>query len=228
MGDTVLTYLDSYCERAGNAAMMAEPINLITNIFFVAAALVAMYKIIRLPPAPIKSRADLCLLAAALFAIGIGSGLWHLQPNGKTVLMDVIPITLFINLYLISAMRRLLQLSWGGVVFWWAVYMGASLAGQKLLPPDLFNGTVMYLPTYVTLVILMAAVVTRSQYLGKAFVTIVLVWTASLIFRTYDMQWCETFPSGTHFLWHTLNAFVLYKLLLVLIHHRPPEPIPGL
>jgi len=225
--ETVLTYLDSYCERAGSAALLGEPLNAITNIFFIAAALVAIYKIVRLPPAPFTSRIDLWLLVASLIGIGIGSGLWHLKPNGTTVLMDVIPITLFINIYLIAALRRLLGLPWGGVVLLWAIYFGAGLVAQKVLPADLLNGTVMYLPTYFTLVLLMAAVVKRSQHLGKVFLGVVLVWTASLLFRTYDMEWCDQFHSGTHFLWHTLNAFVLYRLLLVLIQHRTPLQVPA-
>jgi hypothetical protein len=38
-------------------------------------------------------------------------------------------------------------------------------------------------------------------------------FTLSLTWRTIDVAACETFPPGTHFLWHLLNAAVLYVLL---------------
>jgi hypothetical protein len=57
----------------------------------------------------------------------------------------------------------------------------------------------------------------RDKATAKTFLAIVLVWTGSLIFRTIDRDICAQFPWGTHFLWHTLNAWVLYRLLRVLI-----------
>ncbi len=219
---THLTYLDTYCERAGSALAMAEPANLVTNLFFIAAALVAIYAIVRLPPAPWRSRIDLSLLALSLLSIGIGSGLWHLKPTATTLLLDIIPITLFIHLYLISCMRRILQFEWPRVVLWWSVYVTLTVAMQLGFPPDLLNGTIMYVPTYLALVVLAGAVTTRSLYLGRIFASMVMVWTVSLVCRTLDNTLCETLISGTHFMWHTLNAFVLYRLLMALIRYRPP------
>jgi hypothetical protein len=38
-----------------------------------------------------------------------------------------------------------------------------------------------------------------------------------------DMSICNSLPIGTHFLWHLLNAYVLYRLLTALMPaiHRP-------
>lgn len=220
MAESTLTFLDSYCERAGDAAMLAEPINAITNLFFILAAMLAARAIFRLPPATIQSRLDLWLLAAMLFAIGLGSGLWHLRPNGSTLLMDVIPITLFIHIYLIAAMRRLLQFSWVRVIFWWGVYMAASVLAQIALPPDLLNGTIMYIPTYLTLIALTVAVQKRDAASGTMLLRMLAVWTLSLTFRTLDSTLCAALPIGTHFLWHTLNAYMLYHLLMLLVSKR--------
>lgn len=217
---TTLNYLDSYCERAGLPGLMAEPVNAITNLFFIAAALSCIYLIIRLPPAKWRNNWDLWLLALFLFAIGVGSGLWHTIPTRATVLMDVIPITLFINLYLIAAMRRLLQFSWVKTGVCWLAYAAVTVAAQMHLPPDMLNGTVMYLPTYAALVVLTGAVALKNRYLGEVFFSMLMVWSLSLVFRTYDNAACELFERGTHFLWHSLNALVLYRLLAALIKHR--------
>jgi len=46
----------------------------------------------------------------------------------------------------------------------------------------------------------------------------VLIFTVSLAVRTIDLAICDTFPLGTHFLWHLLNATVLYVLLRTAIN----------
>lgn len=217
MSDSVLTYLDDYCERAGQAGLFAEPFNAVTNLFFIAVAVMLVRGLRRLPVDGWKSQLDLWLLTLFLFGIGIGSGLWHMVPVHTTLLMDVIPITLFINLYIISALRRLFHFSWVRAGLGWATYFAASIAAQKLLPPDLLNGTIMYIPTYATLVVLTVALWARDRAVGKVFVQAVLVWSMALVFRTIDMEICSRFAFGTHFLWHTLNAWVLWRLMQVLL-----------
>ena len=218
MTDSVLTYLDSYCERAGDAGHFAEPLNLITNGFFILAA-VLIFRAFEQHRGQSK-RIDLWLLTLFLFAIGVGSGLWHWQPTQATLLMDVIPITLFMNLYLLSALRRLFVLSWRRVFCWWGLYVVLTLVGQRYLPPDMLHGTVMYLPTYAAMVALTYGVARRNRDLGKLFAVITTVWSMSLIARTVDLEICASFAFGTHFIWHTLNAWVLWRLLMVLVRGR--------
>lgn len=220
---TTLTYLDAYCERAGDPAFWAEPLNAFTNLFFIAAAVMATRALMRLPSASVRSRLDLWLLVAALFSIGIGSFLWHVHPTGSTVLLDVIPITLFIHIYLVASMRRLLHLSWPRVGTWWALYLAASIVAQMILPPDFLNGTVMYLPTYFTLGLLTYAVQKKNKNQGRIFMQMLLLWSLSLVLRTVDHAVCGTLSVGTHFLWHTLNAVMLYCLLMVLV--RAPRQL---
>ena len=160
---------------------------------------------------------DLWLLAASLFAIGLGSGAWHLAPSGATVLMDVIPITIFINVYIIASLRRLFGLGWRKVFGWWGIYQAVGIAAQIYLPADMLNGTIMYIPTYATLVVMTFALTRRDREAGKIFATMTTLWSLSLIFRTIDHGICPQFAFGTHFLWHTLNALVLWRLSLVLI-----------
>ncbi len=215
---TVLTYLDGYCERAGDPSIFAEPLNAVTNLFFIIAAVLAMQAIRKLPAD--SNRTDLWLLTAALFGIGIGSSIWHLYPTGATVLMDVIPITLFINIFLIAALRRLFTLSWRRTLCWWGLYLILTIAAQLYLPAGLLHGTVMYLPTYAALVALVFALAKRDRDTARTFMNVTTVWTISLILRTIDLEVCGQFVIGTHFLWHTLNAWVLWRLLGVLITHE--------
>lgn len=217
--DTVLTYLDSYCERAGDASLWAEPFNAVTNLFFMLAALWGVRMLLAAKPA--GKTYDVWVLVAALFGIGIGSGLWHMRPTGVTVLMDVIPISIFMNVYLVAALRRLCGLVWRKVWCWWGLYQVLTFGGQLYLPSDLLHGTVMYLPTYIAMVALTFGLARRDVVLGRSFAMVTTVWSLSLICRTVDLEICPQFPIGTHFLWHMLNAWVLYRLLQLLIARLP-------
>jgi len=230
---TALNYLDNYCERAGDASLWAEPLNAVTNLAFILAALLVA-RALRCHPersegspamgegilrvAQNDKKIDLWLLAAALFSIGVGSGLWHLFATKETMLADVIPIAIFINIYLLSALRRLFALRWLLVLLLWGGYQAVSVAAQLTLPADMWHGSVMYLPTFAALAVMTVAFFLRKSAFARVFLLVMLVWTASLIFRTADLEICGSFPVGTHFLWHILNAWVLWRLLMVLVH----------
>ena len=93
--------LDGYCERQ-SPAYWAEPVNALTNLAFLIAA-AALWR--RSPGLPL-ARA----LCGLLFAIGIGSFLFHTHANALTGTMDVAPILLFILVYIFAAARDFLGL----------------------------------------------------------------------------------------------------------------------
>ena len=218
MTGSELAYLDTYCERAGLAGLLAEPLNALSNLGFVIAALLVAKSLASVRHG---QTIDLWALVIALLAIGTGSAIWHLVPTAHTVLMDIIPIALFINLYLLSALRRLLALPWRAVAGWWGAYFAAGLAARLLLPANLFNGSVIYAPTLIALALLALATSRRNPAIGRTMRLALGVWTISLLLRTADLAICANVPIGTHFLWHLLNSWVLWRLLILLIdHHR--------
>lgn len=95
---TWLSPVDAYCERTG-PDYWSEPINALTNMAFLIAALVLWPRL--RGPEMAMGRA----LAAVLFVIGLGSWLFHTHANRLTGLMDVLPIVGFILLYVFAATR---------------------------------------------------------------------------------------------------------------------------
>lgn len=212
----LLTHLDSYCERAGDPSIWAEPINTISNVAFIIAGILA-FMAWRNKGAPFRKSADILLLVLLLVTIGFGSGAWHLYATPETLKMDVIPIVLFMNVFLLAASIRLLGLSWIGAVLLFVLFQGMNVAAQKFLPSDFLNGTIMYVPAYALLFGMSLWLHIRKHPAKHLMFQALFIWTFSLIFRTYDNELCAVLPIGTHFLWHLLNAVVLYRLLNALI-----------
>lgn len=213
-GTHLFNYLDVYCERAGEAGFWAEPVNAITNLAFIIAALLVARVLWQRKISPAF---DLWALAIILFGIGVGSGLWHIYATHPTLLADVIPIALFLHLFLISTLRRLFHYSWVKTLAGWAGFVLATIAAELYLPPDMLNGSVMYLPAFVVLLLLTLGLTRRRHPAARDFAVAAGVFLVSVTLRTVDMAICDHFALGTHFLWHLLNAYLLWRLLMALV-----------
>jgi hypothetical protein len=218
-----------YCERT-DPGLWAEPVNALTNLaFLIAAALAA--RLLAGRETELRAAWDLWLLVAALAAIGIGSGLWHSYPTRWSGLADVLPILVFINLYLVTALRRLLRLRWRYVFTGFAAYQLCNQSVQWLAPADTLNGSVWYLPTWAALLALATVLTRRAHASGPRLLTASGLFALSLAFRSIDQAVCPVWPVGTHFLWPLLNAVVLYLAFSALLRTQrdyspPPPPSP--
>jgi len=224
MSESTLNYLDSYCERAGSLMPLAEPVNFLTNAAFLIAAYFA-YNIYKEKRISFKFGWDYLALIILLALIGIGSGVWHFVPDGTTLLFDVIPILIFINLFFLSLLIRIFGMNWWQTLFLWLVFQGLGYVFEVNFDRDALGGTIMYIPTYLTLLFIAIALHIKESKMKKYVITAAVFWTFSLILRTFDMQICSIFPIGTHFAWHLLNSIVLYQLLKGLMLCQKPRYI---
>jgi hypothetical protein len=198
--------VDIYCERTG-PEFWSEPVNALTNAAFLIAAGVAFVQWRRVGG---NDRLVLALIVVAAL-IGLGSFAFHTFAMRLAALADTIPIAIFIYLYLFLALRRFLKLSlWTAIAV--LIGFGALSYGLPLsMPGRLPGGLAGYLPALCAL--LTIGWLVRREPAGKRMLVTGCVFAISLTLRTVDAPLCEAFPLGTHFLWHVLNALVLYLLL---------------
>lgn len=216
----------AYCERNG-PEFWAEPANAVTNAAFLAAAVLAARRASATDPVDRP-----CLGLAALIAVvGVGSFLFHTLAVSWSMLADVIPIALFIYAYLAVALRRFIRLAPIRVA---AATAGFALFGFALTPgidgltgldvSRLTNGSVDYVPALLALFGMAWAAGRRPEErfvgTGRRLTGIGLLFLVSLAARTVDQAACAVLPTGTHALWHILNAAVLYALVATAIRHR--------
>lgn len=209
-------FLDHYCERVA-PGLWNEPFNLLSNLAFIVAAIFVWHAVTQQRDHITAPIWDLGLLTGLLFAIGIGSGLWHLLANRWSLLADTIPIMLFISIYLLSCLFRLFTLKTIAIVSIFTFYHVVNFAIQSALPADFLNGSIFYLPTWIFLLGITTLAWKQESVAYRYYIFACMVFTVSLIFRTVDQSVCSTLPMGTHFIWHLLIATTLYLLMRGLI-----------
>ena len=196
-----------YCERQ-STAFWAEPANALSNFAFVIAAASAFLLWRR------RGGADYPALALIIVtaSVGVGSFVFHTVATRGAMLLDVIPIAIFIYGYFLLALRRYFRVP---IVLATTITLAFAALSFFATTVDALNGSVGYLPALAALAIFAALLWTRRGQgaTAHALAAAALLFAISLVFRTIDRAICPAFPLGAHLVWHVLNACVLWLLL---------------
>ncbi len=203
-----------YCERQ-SPAFWAEPANALSNFAFIIAAAAGFLLWRR------RGGADYPALTLIIVtaSVGIGSFIFHTIATRGAMLLDVVPIAIFIYGYFLLALRRYFGLS---ATLATAITLAFAALSSFATRTDALNGSVGYLPALGAQSIFAALLWSRGQReTARALAAAAILFTISLFFRTIDRAICPAFPLGAHVLWHLLNACVLWLLLRAAIVAGP-------
>lgn len=208
--------VDIYCERL-DPSFWAEPLNALSNLAFLVAALIAFRAARR------AGRLEPLVLAMILLAglVGIGSFLFHTVATRWAGVADTAPILIFILFYLYLAARRYLSLPVVAALAAPVLFMLFAAVFMDLwrsVLPSL-NGSEGYFPVIVALLLFGAFLRFRRHPAATPLFQGAAVFALSLTFRSLDRAVCATVPIGVHFLWHCLNGLVLGLVMLAFIRH---------
>ena len=203
--------MDAYCERVG-MGVFAEPLNAVSNVSFLLAALAAWVLATRTG----ALSAGVRVLIALGASVGIGSILWHTYPTMWTLILDSVPILIFIMWYIwlyarnVIGMRPLFAVA-SAAAFLLATFLALPFSG-------VLHGAFVYTPgLIVTLVLGVLHARERRRAARFTLLAAAGVYLAALFFRTIDNEVCPVLPIGTHFLWHLLIGLVTYLAMRPLI-----------
>ncbi len=90
-----------------------------------------------------------------------------------------------------------------------------------------FNGTLGYAPAFAALLLVGVLLAWQGHRAARYLFLAAAIFLASMTFRTLDFELCpltrlDGRALGTHFIWHILNAVLLYVLLLAAIRLGAP------
>ena len=207
-------YIDIYCERLA-PGLWEEPLNAVSNLAFIIAGILLVL-VLRRQEAAVREDPAIIALTILVVAIGIGSSLLHTFAVIWAALADVIPIALFILLYMYLALKRLAALP-----IWVCLIGLAIVLGLVTAMPLIFGFSVSTYSVALTAMLLVGGYLhlVRHHPAGLPIAGTGLIFAASLGFRTIDEPLCDVLPIGTHYMWHLLNAVVLYRLTRIMMRH---------
>lgn len=249
-------HVDGYCERIA-PGFWDEPLNAVTNLSFIIAALI-LWRLAKREGTAL--RPSFLIPTALLFLTGVGSFLFHTFANGWTGIADVAALALCLlaticftayrflgmgpfvllittgfggyhlhylahrgggaadpislGLWLLGlcllvtvifTARRSLGMGWLSALIWPAAMIGGAVLFGRLAP---IPGSFYFVPLAAGIGI-SALLLIRGHPAWRWVAAAVIVFLPSFFFRTIDGAVCESFPYGTHFLWHILNGVVL-------------------
>ncbi len=208
--------IDGYCERT-DPSYWAEPVNAVTNAAFLIAAWI-MWRRVKGQGLPLAMA-----LVVILAAIGVGSYLFHTYAQAWAAMADVIPIVLFILVYVFAATRDFLGMGTAvslGVTVLFVPYAAAMTLLFELLP--FFEISSFYWPVPVLILVYAMLLAFRHPATARGLAIGAVVLVVSLVFRSLDETLCATVPVGTHFMWHILNGIMLGWMIEVYRRHMQP------
>ena len=200
-----------YCEQPYCNAFF-EPLNTLTNLFFILAGIVLLVKL--------KKRNRLNLFSGyfsiILITIGIGSFAWHFHRTSFSLASDSFPIMLFVISYLVAYVFYVTKKLFFRVLLILSFFAYTYLLGSLLRELNwsfLYHGGL----SYGTAISYFAVMQIHNLYfkipLVRQSLFITGVFLISLFFRQIDLMLCDSWGQGTHFVWHTLNALTLYLMV---------------
>jgi peptidoglycan/LPS O-acetylase OafA/YrhL len=202
--------IDGYCERT-DFTYWSEPLNAVTNLAFIIAAIILWRRGNGVPLARV--------LLIILVAIGIGSYLFHTHATIWAVTIDVIPIGVFILVYLFAVNRDIVLMSgWKALLATTAFfpYAGVVVWATNQLP--FFHISNFYWTVPLLLCIYAVGLRGRPR-ITSGFLIGAAILSLSITVRSVDEILCDTIPFGTHFLWHILNGIMLGWMIHVYTRH---------
>lgn len=212
-----LTSVDLYCERSG-PGLLAEPVNAATN----AAFFIAAWALWRFARRSGEVSPGTWVLLALVAAIGAGSTLFHTFAAPWAHVLDIAPILLFQLAFLWCYGREIMGLRPASAAGLVAAFFAAALYARGF--PQILDGSLTYAPALLAVLALGVYHFERRKAGQFDLLAAAALLAVSLVFRTVDMAVCASFSLGTHFMWHLLNAVVLYLCTRgLLLNSRSPR-----
>lgn len=183
-----------YCENY-NLWVINQPLNILSNLAF----LVCAYLIHRRYTLPAIGR-----LALVTLCIGVGSIVWHSSEQYYGLVLDIIPIIIWVIMLLRIIYTNIYALSRHASTIWIIAFLILSVVTGITLEAIMPQMTGAFLP------IAILAIVVGSKSGARAFYAAGAALGVAMVMRIIDMDICQQLPIGTHWLWHVFCAVAIY------------------
>lgn len=193
-----------YCEQVAGF-WLTQPLNVITNLAYIIGG-VYLYRYVKVNN---LNRNLGIILSGLMIALGVGSTAWHSHKSIPTIMMDEVPIYLFILLSIFILTKSLTKSFLNTLGAMGLVAIIYHVIFTYIPGAGVYSGSLKYAFALFVFVALSMLVVKKygQEY---NFSTPLCIFAIAIALRSVDLYICQYFPLGTHFLWHILVAAAMY------------------
>lgn len=190
-----------YCEISQFGSIM-QPINVTSNFGFLILFFWSWYKI------------GLNKVTFSALFIFLGSSVWHSTLHPMGLVLDIIPILLWVIFYLwaVTQYRFLPSERW--LIMLLLIIL--SIIVTKFTATFIPMRSGIFVMGSIFLLAASYIIYRHNRYYSYLLATSCLLLTIAIIARLADISLCDTTRIGTHWLWHLLSAFSLVPLIQIL------------
>ena len=212
-----LTHWYGICERQA-VGWMQEPLNLLSSFAFMAVA-ISIYRYYKREDDLARRWIwDVHALTFITFIIGVNSIIFHAFPTPTTELLDTLAIVFFIIIYFWSVLFRIGRCNMFQATICFVAFVGFSHILVHQFPKAL-NDSIGYLSSMIALIMIAVHLHLKARPSSQYFMLAAIIGVCSLFCRAIDKEVCHVLPVGSHFIWHTLNATLMFILLKQLVRN---------
>lgn len=199
-----------YCEQVQNLPV-EQPINVISNLIFFIIAFLAWRQRYGLPGH------SAAIIAGLLVLAGITSIIWHAGEAQIGLLADISVVGI-LSLYLAwTIFRQIMGWPVWGALLAVVLLLGVGSIFRDFGYPFLTQDSGAFVPMAAMLFILGAWLTAARHSSAGLMLVIAGGWLAcGILFRSLDLQLCDSIPFGTHFLWHIAAAAAAWAIVKAL------------
>lgn len=206
-GEEVCPLVDEHYnrERGRRADVLAEPVNLLTNIAFFAATIVSITFAINA-----HYQIPAILMSIGISIVGAMSTVFHAKPNKFTMYLDNYTITAWVLFYDYCWARYLMGYSLVTSILVVLTVIVFGLVVKRRCQNMMRGYVADYIPVLFMLITFGTMMIFKN---GQPHILVALFLAGgALAFRVMDFK--VKFPVGVHFMWHILNGFLMLHLTL--------------
>lgn len=201
-----------YCESSGILALFPEPLNAVSNMAFIFAGL-GIYKLLTKDKI---QKVEYKIALVLIFFVGFDSFLWHITKHPIGLILDAVPITLTFILITYILLKNIFGNKLIALIIPLLLFPVRFFLSSFALT-DIASSLIRHSINVITFFIIILLTFRKYGKIALEGLGVLSVYLTAIIMRTIDLQICQYFPLGTHFLWHILNAFSLYLAIKFLI-----------
>lgn len=205
--------VESYCENL-TFFPIAQPANFISNLSFLVGFFGAVRN--RLHRLGDRHFQTIDFFNIMILGVGLGSATFHFYPSLVTMMIDVIPIYICIATVITILVFQYSVVEGRNKHRLFGFFIAVSIIGA-LAPRSLVNGSVIYLCILGYFLVL-----TRFLDLNirQDIFKLCGLFAIAIGFRSIDRWVCPQVVVGTHFIWHIMCGFILYRISALLLRLR--------